>query len=182
MTRQQEFTELLEPNLRALDRFVLGMVGDPSEAGDIVQETVTKAFIHFAEFRAESKFRTWLISIAINEVRARRRRESRSRISYCDFNQLEELATSSAEASPYHQYQQKEASQMLNEAMASLHPVYKEVIRLRAFDCCDSYDAARQLSISVPAMKARYYRAVHRLSDALARRRRKPIRPCLRAA
>jgi len=49
------------------------------DAEDIVQETVVKAFIHFADFRAESKFKTWLMSIAVNEVRTRRRSEFRSR-------------------------------------------------------------------------------------------------------
>src|SRR5580658_2854601 len=93
MPTQEEFTELLKPNLLPLNRFVFGMVGNQFDAEDIVQETVVKAFIHFADFRAESKFKTWLMSIAVNEVRTRRRTEFRSRLTYFDFDQLEHRRT-----------------------------------------------------------------------------------------
>jgi RNA polymerase sigma-70 factor, ECF subfamily len=176
MPQQQEFTELLEPNLCALNRFVLGMVGDPFDAADIVQDTVVKAFVHFADFRAESKFKTWLISIALNEVRGRRRKESRSRISYVDCAQLDQVVADRTYGSPDRQYQQQEASRLVKESITSLHPAYKEILRLRAFDEIDISDTARRLSISIPAAKARYYRAVHRLSQAVTRRTRKRLR------
>ncbi len=175
MPNQQEFTELLQPNLLPLNRFVFGMVGNQFDAEDIVQETVVKAFIHFADFRAESKFKTWLMSIAVNEVRTRRRSEFRSRLSYFDFEQLERLASGTSNDSPLRQYQENETTRRVQKAMMSLHPAYKEMIRLRAFDGLNIADTARQLSISVPAAKARYYRAVHRLSRTLARQTRRPI-------
>ena len=176
MPNQQEFTELLQPNLLPLNRFVLGMVGNQFDAEDIVQETVVKAFIHFADFRAESKFKTWLMSIAINEVRTRRRTEFRSRMSYFDFDQLERLTSATSNDSPFRQYQENETTRRVQKAMVSLHPAYKEMIRLRAFDGLNIADTARHLSISIPAAKARYYRAVHRLSLSMVRQTRKSIR------
>ena len=172
MPNQQEFTELLQPNLLPLNRFVFGMVGNHFDAEDIVQETVVKAFIHFADFRAESKFKTWLMSIAVNEVRTRRRTEFRSRLTYFDFDQLERLASATSNDSPLRQYQENETTRLVQNAIVSLHPTYKEMIRLRAIDGLNIADTARQLSISVPAAKARYYRAVHRLSHTLVRQTR----------
>jgi RNA polymerase sigma-70 factor, ECF subfamily len=184
MPDPKEFTQLLEPNLVPLNRFVLGMVGNQFDAEDIVQETVVKAFIHFADFRAESKFKTWLMSIAVNEVRGRRRRDFRSRISYFDFDRLEGLASTSATStdSPFRQYQENETRRIVEKAMVSLHPSYEEMIRLRAVDGLNIVDTARRLKISLPAAKARYHRAVHRLSHTLARQTRKPIRRAYRAA
>lgn len=176
MPNQQEFTKLLQPNLLPLNRFVLGMVGNPFDAEDIVQETVVKAFVHFADFRAESKFKTWLMSIALNEVRTRRRSEFRSRMTYFDFDQLERLATATSGDSPFRQYQENETTRLVQNAMLTLHPAYKEMIRLRAIDGLNIADTARQLSISVAAAKARYYRAVHRLSHTLVRQTRRPLR------
>ena len=176
MPSQQEFTELLQPNLLPLNRFVFGMVGNQFDAEDIVQETVVKAFIHFADFRAESKFKTWLMSIAVNEVRTRRRTEYRSRMTYFDFDQLERLATTTSNDSPLRQYQENESTRMVQKAMLSLQPPYKEMIRLRAIDGLNITDTARQLSISVAAAKARYHRAVHRLSRTLVRQTKKPLR------
>ncbi len=177
MPNQQEFTELLQPNLLPLNRFVFGMVGNHFDAEDIVQETVAKAFIHFADFRAESKFKTWLMSIAVNEVRTRRRTEFRSRLTYFDFDQLERLATATSNDSPLGKYQENETTRLVQNAIVSLHPTYKEMIRLRAIDGLNIADTARQLSISVPAAKARYYRAVHRLSHTLVRQTRRPLQP-----
>jgi RNA polymerase sigma-70 factor (ECF subfamily) len=176
MPTQQEFTELLQPNLLPLNRFVFGMVGNQFDTEDIVQETVVKAFTHFADFRAESKFKTWLMSIAVNEVRTRRRTEFRSRLSYFDFDQLERLASTTSNDSPYRQYQENETTRLVRNAMVSLHPTYNEMIRLRAIDGLNIAETARRLSISVAAAKARYYRAVHRLSHKLARQTRKPLR------
>jgi RNA polymerase sigma-70 factor (ECF subfamily) len=175
MPNQQEFTDLLQPNLRPLNRFVLGMVGNHFDAEDIVQETVAKALIHFADFRAESKFKTWLMSIAVNEVRSRRRKDFRSRISYFDFDQLERLSAASGD-SPLRQCQQNETTRVVQKAIVALHPTYQEMIRLRAIDGLNIADTARQLSISVAAAKARYYRAVQRLSDTLVRQSRRPLR------
>src|SRR5580693_10799298 len=134
MPNQQEFTQLLQPNLLPLNRFVFGMVGNQFDAEDIVQETVVKAFIHFADFRAESKFKTWLMSIAVNEVRTRRRTEFRSRMTYFDFDQLLHLPNATSNDSPYRQCQENETSRMVKNAMLSLHPTYEEMIRLRAVD------------------------------------------------
>jgi RNA polymerase sigma-70 factor, ECF subfamily len=176
MSNQSEFTELIETNMRALNRFVLGLVGNPTDAGDVVQETIVKAYVHFADFRAESKFKTWLMSIALNEVRQRRRCEMRSRISYIDADQLEHLAGARSEDSPYQRYRDQEAAGIMEEAVMSLHPSYRDIIRLRVYDAIDIADTANKLSISTSAAKARYHRAVHRLSETLARRTRRPLR------
>lgn len=176
MPDQQEFTQLLEPNLLALKRFVLGMVTNDFDAEDIVQETVVKAYVHFADFRAESKFKTWLMSIALNEVRTRRRKEFRSRTSYFDFDQLERLASPSFNDSPLHQYQENERFRLFENALVALHPSYQEMLRLRALDGSDMAHTARTLSISVAAAKARYYRAVNCLSRTLRRQTRRPLR------
>jgi RNA polymerase sigma-70 factor (ECF subfamily) len=182
MPNSQEFTQLLQPNLLPLNRFVFGMVGNPFDADDIVQETVVKAFVHFADFRAESKFKTWLMSIAVNEVRSRRRSEFRSRTSYFDFEQLERLTSATSDDSPLRQYQENETTRQVQNAILTLHPTYKEMIRLRAIEGLNIADTARQLSISVAAAKARYYRAVHRLSRVLSRQTRKPLRRAVKLA
>ncbi len=176
MPNTQEFTDLLQPNLLPLNRFVFGMVGNQFDAEDIVQETVVKAFTHFADFRREAKFKTWLMSIAVNEVRTRRRTEFRSRMTYFDFDQLLHLPNATSNDSPFRQCQENETTRMVQNAMLSLHPTYKEMIRLRAVDGLNIADAAHRLSISVSAAKARYHRAVHRLSHTLARQTRRPLR------
>jgi RNA polymerase sigma-70 factor (ECF subfamily) len=167
MRNQQEFTELLETNLPAVRRFVLGMVRNHSDADDIVQDTALKAFTHFAGFRAEAKFRTWITSIARNEVLTQRSRGSTSRVSYVELHQLEQMASAGSADSPYCLYQQNEYSRKLENAMASLRPSERAVIRLRALEGRNVAETARELSISSTAMRTRFHRAIRHLSAAL---------------
>jgi RNA polymerase sigma-70 factor (ECF subfamily) len=176
MPHQQDFAQLLEPNLRPLNRFVFGMVGNSYDAEDIVQDTVAKAFVHFARFRGDSTFKTWLMSIAVNEVRGRRRKEFRSRLTFFDYEQLEWLAGAATTDSPLREYEERETTRRVRKAMTSLRPAHKELIHLRAIEGLNIVDTARKLSISVPAAKARYHRAIHRLSATLVRQSRKPLK------
>ena len=66
--RKELFDDLLEPHLTSLFRFVRSRMGSDSEAEDVIQVTILKAFTHLAKFRFEASFRSWLIRIAINEV------------------------------------------------------------------------------------------------------------------
>ena len=58
------FGELVERNRRAVFRAALAAVGNAAEADDVAQETFVTAYRKLASFRAESAFRTWLLSIA----------------------------------------------------------------------------------------------------------------------
>jgi RNA polymerase sigma-70 factor, ECF subfamily len=148
------------------------MVSNQFDAEDIVQDTVVKALLHCGEFRGHSAFKTWLMSIALNEVRTRWRRQMRSRISYCDLSRLESVASASPSESPSRHFQKNETARLVRQAAQALHPTSKELIRLRVFDELELVDAAKHLSISLSAAKARYFRAVHSLSRIVARRSR----------
>jgi DNA-directed RNA polymerase specialized sigma24 family protein len=100
-------------------------------------------------------------------------------MTYFDFEQLERLAGTTSNESPFQRFQENETARLVHNAVASLHPTYKEMIRLRAIDGRNIVDTARHLSISVAAAKARYHKAVHRLSNTLARHTRKTIRKAI---
>lgn len=50
-------------------RFVLKLVGDPSLADDLVQETLLRAHKSEAGFKGEASRKTWLCTIALNATR-----------------------------------------------------------------------------------------------------------------
>jgi RNA polymerase sigma-70 factor, ECF subfamily len=159
MLDQQEFTEILHFHLPGLNRFVSGMVGNRFEADDIVQETAVKALLHFRDLREDAKFKTWLMTIAVNEVRSKRRMESRSRLAYLDFDDLERLGAV-AKDSPYCRFEARQQRRALRTAIASLDPRCKEMIQLRAIEGLSLADAAQRLSVPVSLVKSRYHRAV----------------------
>jgi len=61
-----EFEKLALPQLPGLMRIALKMTGNKSDAEDLVQETMLKAFKAFESFEWGTNFRAWLFRIMIN--------------------------------------------------------------------------------------------------------------------
>src|ERR1700721_2112860 len=68
-----EFHELIRPHERSVYIMALSLLHNEADAEDAAQEAFLKAFRNLANFRGESKFGTWLISITLNEARSRLR-------------------------------------------------------------------------------------------------------------
>ena len=70
------FAALVRTHQDQLYRVALRMTGDPSDAQDVVQETLLQAWQHLPGFRGESGFSSWVTRILINRChnvhRARR--------------------------------------------------------------------------------------------------------------
>src|SRR5438309_9637372 len=71
------FYELVRPYERGIYLAALSIVNNDADAEEVVQEAILKAFKAVARFRAEAKFSTWIIQIAINEARMKLRKDRR---------------------------------------------------------------------------------------------------------
>jgi RNA polymerase sigma-70 factor (ECF subfamily) len=67
------FGELVERNRRAVFRAALAAVGSATEADDVAQDAFVTAFQKLDGFRAESSFRTWLLTITWRKAIDRRK-------------------------------------------------------------------------------------------------------------
>ena len=67
------FHELVRPYEKSVYFATFSILQNEQDAEDAAQETVLKALKNLRNFRAEAKFSTWLISIAVNDARARLR-------------------------------------------------------------------------------------------------------------
>lgn len=63
---QLALAKLLQENYTFLKKYTLKMTLKPTLADDLTQETMTKAIEKIHLFKGQSKFSTWLISIATN--------------------------------------------------------------------------------------------------------------------
>src|SRR5580700_946830 len=68
------FYELIRPYERRVYAAAFAILRNEADAEDAAQEAILKAFTHIRQFRAEARFSTWLIQIAVNEALMRRRR------------------------------------------------------------------------------------------------------------
>jgi RNA polymerase sigma-70 factor (ECF subfamily) len=167
------FYELIRPYERRVYAAALAILRNEADAEDAAQEAVLKAFKHIRQFRAEARFSTWLIQIAVNEARMRRRkqqtvvmepmvkqRDEEGQYTPRDFADWREIPSETLERA--------EVRQKLAEALSSLGQKYREVFILRDMEQLSIEDTAKALGISVPSVKTRLLRARLMLRDLLA--------------
>jgi RNA polymerase sigma-70 factor, ECF subfamily len=173
MAEQQNFADRVALHLPALTRVVRGLVRGDEMADDIVQQTLLKALTNAGQFRFESALKTWLTSIAINEVRQAYRCRWRKR--------AVPLITESVEVEryqrvefPYHAFEANERDLLVREAVARLPQRYRSVVELCDFQSVPMIEAAQKLGLTLPAIKSRRHRARRTLLRLMARLKLRP--------
>lgn len=168
------FHELIRPCERAIYVMLLGMLGSEAEAEDVAQETAIKVFLNLKNFRGESQFRTWVLSIARNEGLGRLRRIGSRREDSLDAEAENQggdftpaILTSWREV-PTEALERKELGDILRDAIGKLPEIYRNVVILRDIEEMEGREAAAVLGITEGALKVRLHRARALLQRSLA--------------
>ena len=165
------FHDLIRPYERTVFSMAMALLRNPQEAEDVVQETFLKALRNLHTFRAEARFSTWLVSIALNEARSRLRGRR-------DFESLDDDSDETRRIAPEllrdwrevpsEVLERLEIRKLLTEAVAELPMIYREVFLLREIEELSISESAQALSISVASVKVRLHRARIMLQRRLA--------------
>ena len=160
----QLYHDLIRPYERSVYMTALAVVKNEADAEEIAQEAFLKAFRYISAFRGESKFGTWLISIALNEARGRLRRQSLVRMESLDDTSEDGSGVSPAmlrdwREIPSQALERREIREMLQAAVLDLPEIYKQVFLLRDVEEFSVAETAEALAISVPSVKVRLHRA-----------------------
>ena len=168
------FHDLVRPYEKSVYYATFSILQNQQDAEDAAQETVLKALKNLHSFRAESKFSTWLISIAVNEARARLRHDRVLKFESVDQSQTEEdgsftpaVITDWREV-PLQALERKELREQLQKAIASLPEIYREVLLLRDVEEFDIAETAAALGVSTGVVKTRLLRARLMMQKILA--------------
>ena len=169
------FYELIQPYERSVYIAAHSVLQSEADAEDVAQEAFLKAFTHLATFRRESKFSTWLIQIAVNEARMRRRKEHAEIMEPIGERQEEDGTYAPREFAdwreiPSEALERSEVRELLLESLASLGSKYREVFVLRDIQHLSIEEVADALGISRASVKTRLLRARLMLRDLLAPR------------
>lgn len=126
---------------------------------DLMQETYIMAFQHLRQFEGRSTFRTWLMSIMLNNCRQHLQRQSyRKEIPTDDVSRSSAAAQYSARETS-RAILNKELSNVLERAISKLPPDYRMVFALRELSGLSVAETATALAISEVNVKVRLYRA-----------------------
>ncbi|HJZ65738.1 MAG TPA: sigma-70 family RNA polymerase sigma factor [Candidatus Acidoferrum sp.] len=171
---KEAFYDLVRPYERALFTSTMSILNNQADAEEAAQEAVLKAFANISRFRAESKFSTWLIKIAINEARLKLRKDRRHLYESVD----EPISAEEGDyipkdfadwrEIPSEALQRKELGNALKRALAALPEKYREVLILRDIQHLSIEEASQVLGISPGNVKTRLLRARLQMRDALA--------------
>jgi RNA polymerase sigma-70 factor (ECF subfamily) len=167
------FYELVRPYERRVYAAALAILRNEADAEDVAQEAVLKALANIRQFRAESRFSTWLIQITVNEALMRRRRQRTRVVESIDDHRDEEGEYRPRDFAdwreiPSEALERKEVRQKLAEALGSLDRKYREVFMLRDMEQLNIQQTAETLGISIASVKTRLLRARLMLRDLLA--------------
>jgi RNA polymerase sigma factor (sigma-70 family) len=168
---QKAYAWLMHKHRSSIFHIINRMVRDDEAALDLVQETFMKAFASLGSYRSEYRFSTWLYRIAANASIDHLRKKRINALSLDRSSQTEdgtvEFEVADYSYHPGLDYERKQRSVSIDEAIDSLPPAYREVILLRHKDDKSYEEIADLLDVPVGTVKARIFRARELLKKKL---------------
>ncbi len=164
MARDDEAVRaIMKANNRRLYRIARGVLGNPSEAEDVVQEAYVRAFTSLAGFRSDATLSTWLSRIVINAALGRLRKGRRAAF-------LAEPGRQTAEAQilqfpltsqddPERTIAQRQLLQLAERATDNLPSDFRSVFVARVIEGLSTEETAELLGIRAETVKTRLHRA-----------------------
>jgi RNA polymerase sigma-70 factor (ECF subfamily) len=150
--KEGPFADLVAPLIPAAQRLAYGMLQNPHDCEDAVQEATFKAWRAFPRLRENSELRPWFLTIVANECRQRRR------------NRWWSILKMAAPADDLPAPRGVDEGAMdLRLAVGKLPTDMKLAIVLRFYLDLSFDEVARILGVSNVAARARVYRALNRL-------------------
>jgi len=162
---QRAYAQLLERHQAVAFRAAYLIAGSRADAEDATQEACVKAWLALASFRTTDPFRPWLVRIAINEARNRRRASGRREglaLRIAAGSREPRLATS-AETEALG----GEEREQLLAAVTALGEADQLVIAARYFLGLSEAETAAVLRLRRGTVKSRCSRALERLRARL---------------
>jgi len=168
----QLFHDLIRPYERSVYAMALSFLHDEADAEDVAQEAFLKAFRNLKSFRGEARFGTWLISITLNEARGRIRRKKILKLESLDEppdgqGHISPAMLRDWKEIPSEALERQEVRLMLQEAVSSLPPIYRETFVLRDIEQLSVAETAEVLHITAVSVKVRLHRARMMLQKTL---------------
>jgi len=170
---REKFHDLIRPYERQVYLTALSLVKNETEAEDVAQEAILRAYRKLASFRGDAKFSTWLIAITLNEARSKLRQEKRASLDSLDNHDAEEGDYTPAVLTdwreiPSEALEREEIRALMRQAVADLPDAFREVVILRDMEELSVNETAEALGISISLVKVRLHRARLLLQKRLA--------------
>ena len=163
---QNAYAELVNRYQAYVFTLVLRMIKSREDAEEVAQDVFIKAYRSLADFRGESKFSTWLYTIA-NTTSITFLRKKKLDVHSLDNEKVFEMADSKDSGFRANLVEQKSRVNMVNEAIAMLSPDDAEIITLFYKAEQNLEEISRILRLETNTVKVRLHRARARLKEKM---------------
>jgi RNA polymerase sigma-70 factor (ECF subfamily) len=173
---EEAYEELIQRYEQPIYGMVYRLLGNQSDACDVVQEVFLKVFRSVNSFREQSSLRTWVYRIAVNEAYNHRRwfaRHSRHEVPMEGENEdrgkwLDVAADPGR--SPFEQALDSENRTLIERALTQINPVFRTAVVLRDIQNLSYEEIADILQVSLGTVKSRILRGREALRRELTQR------------
>jgi RNA polymerase sigma-70 factor, ECF subfamily len=150
-------------------RYLLFLTGNREMAEDLFQETWMRVLVRGSQFNGNSRFDTWLFTIARNLVIDLRRRKSMASLEELCENGDDDrpFEVPSQEKSPFDHLATLESGQIVTDALLTLDPLHREVLVLRFHEELSLEEIARVTRAPLSTVKSRLYRGLATLKPRM---------------
>jgi RNA polymerase sigma-70 factor (ECF subfamily) len=159
---------------RTLFHSALGIMGNPHDAEDALQDGLLSAFRNLKSFRGRSQFSTWLTRVVINAALMRRRGQAvRPSAAAAEPFSDEELPIVerlvSKGMNPEQLFGRLEIREILRDHLDELTPMLRTAFVLRKVGEYSTSETAKLLRVSEETLKGRLWRARRELAKRVSR-------------
>src|SRR4051812_4456293 len=168
------YEELMDAYEQPIYNMVYRLLGNQTDACDVVQEVFLKVFRSVGSFREHSSLRTWIYRIAVNEAHNHRRwfvRHCRREVSLEKERSEHECPVELAQdpgRSPYEQALDSETRILVERALTRVNPLFSTAVVLRDIQNMSYEEIADILQISLGTVKSRILRGREALKRELS--------------
>jgi RNA polymerase sigma factor (sigma-70 family) len=167
------YSQLMDEYFEKVYSRMLKMTGQPGDAEDLTMEAFNKAFSKLDQYTPDFAFSTWLYRIAKNNCIDHLRRNKKDNDTMV--NQMEagvgiaahELANQLP--SPEQLMITQQETRLLREIVETLHPKYKDIIKLHYFKELSCEEIAQKLDLPEGTVKVRLFRARELLYNIMSK-------------
>ena len=171
---EASFTEVYELHVDAIYRFILRLLGNPTDAEDMTAETFLRAYQGWSELLDPASVRAWLFRIAYNGCIDLMRQRQRYRAISLDATVVDEMtqafiSQATSTETPLKQLIRSESAEFLQEALLQLRPIDRTVLVLGELEDTSNREIAEIVQRSETAVKSLRQRARKALRDVVLR-------------
>lgn len=172
----QVLDQLIVQYQHRLMRYLLYLTSSREMSEDIFQETWMRVLLRGSQFNGNSRFDTWLFTIARNLVTdSRRKRTMASLEELCEAHDDERpFEVPAVTPSPLEICQLRENSGRVAEALLTLEPLHREVLILRFHEELSLEEISQVTCAPLSTVKSRLYRGLASLRPRILAQEQRP--------